>query len=824
MSDRNDILVSMRLVSHVQKLFIIGVTIVEKEGFEMKKHFSVRQMLVLLMGIMFLSTQAKSELSLDSYNVVWDSQSKNASESMPVGGGDVGLNVWVENNELLFYVGRSGTFDENNHMLKLGRVRISFEPGPFSENATFRQELKLRQGYIEIIGKNLKQAVTIKIWVEVFRPVIHLDVTSDKEISVAAQYENWRISSRDLPADGRKTRFPCMSLVGYPGKVTMHPEHIEQTDDVVLWYHRNDNNDLLFDKIVRQQGLEQVKNQIPNPLKDRTFGGMIKGKGLVSAGRGSGRYANTDFNAWKLQSYSTKKQHKIKIYLHTEQSETIEQWKLGLKKLVLSADATEATAWLKNQHWWKQFWQRSHFSINFDKSDPNDKAWQVGRNYQLYRYMQACNAYGKWPTKFNGSFFTFDPGYVKNKRGVKTETPDFRTWGGGSFTAQNQRLVYWPMLKNGDFDMMVSQFEFYRRALPGAEARTKFYWGHNGCSFTEQLENFGLPIGSCYGWMGGQSRWGRRDPDTPAGEQALAVTFQFGHQLDFSFMILEYYRYSGKDISAYLPFIDSSVTFFDEHYQFRHKKRTGRALDDDGHLVIYPSRGCETYVDANNPADVIAGLNTVLSCLVELPDDYVPAPKKEKYRVMLKRIPPLPVKEKDGKPYLAGAESWSRFAVGEIPELYSVFPYGLYGIGRPDLALARFTWTDCLKERQKNRREPWYQGGIFTARLGLTDEAREIAVFKLADSGLRFPAFRDSDDWCPDHNWLGAGMIGLQEMFMQCVGRKIYLLPAWPKDWNVDFKLHAPYQTIVEGMYRDGQIEDLKVTPPHRRSDIVIMN
>ena len=35
---------------------------------------------------------------------------------MPCGGGDIGLNVWVENNELLFYMAKSGTFDENNRL------------------------------------------------------------------------------------------------------------------------------------------------------------------------------------------------------------------------------------------------------------------------------------------------------------------------------------------------------------------------------------------------------------------------------------------------------------------------------------------------------------------------------------------------------------------------------------------------------------------------------------------------------------------------------------------------------------------------------------
>ncbi len=76
------------------------------------------------------------------------------------------------------------------------------------------------------------------------------------------------------------------------------------------------------------------------------------------------------------------------------------------------------------------------------------------RNYTLFRYMLGCNAYSQWPTKFNGGLFTFDPMYVDQKMEF---TPDFRKWGGGTMTAQNQRLVYWPMLKSGDFDLMKSQ-------------------------------------------------------------------------------------------------------------------------------------------------------------------------------------------------------------------------------------------------------------------------------------------------------------------------------------------------------------------------------
>ena len=769
------------------------------------------------------ATAAAASDLLDSCNVVWHSQSENAAGSMPAGGGDVGLNVWVEDDELLFYIGRSGTFDENNHMLKLGRMRIKLEPNPFISGGEFCQQLNLQEGCVKITASSDDHpGAEIKIWVEVFRPVVHVEIDCESETSVTASYENWRTEARQIPADDRRSRFPCMSLVGYPGKVTMYPDHVEFHDGGVLWYHRNRGGDLVFDKEIVQQGLESVKERIPNPLRNRTFGGIVRGDGFAPAGTSGGCYAETDYRAWRLKSDSPRKKHRLAVYLHTVQTETVEDWQCGLEDLVRQAAAEPRCAWQKNLAWWDGYWKRSHVYINSRNEDSNDLPGQAGRNFQLFRYLLACNAYGCWPTKFNGSFFTYDPAFVGNKRSVKTETPDYRTWGGGSFTAQNQRLVYWPFLKNGDFDMMGPQFRFYLRALPAAELRTNVYWGHEGASFTEQLENFGLPAGSIYGWLGAESKWGRREPGTPVGVQSLGCVYQFGHQLDFSFMMLEYYRFTGEDISRYLPFIESSVRFFDEHYQYRLKKKTGKPLDENGHLVIYPSRACETYVNARNPADVIAGLNAVLSRLLELPNSMVSCEKKEQYRDMLKRVPPLPVKEKDGKPYLAGADSWERFAVGEIPQLYAVFPYGLYGVGLPDLELALFTWNDTLNDkRQKKAKEPWYQGGIFAARMGLEEYAAEVALFKIVDSGLRFPAFRDTDDWCPDHNWMAVGMLGLQEMLMQTPGRKIYLFPAWPKDWNVDFKLHAPHQTTVECTYRDGRIERLEVTPKSRAADVV---
>ena len=59
-------------------------------------------------------------------------------------------------------------------------------------------------------------------------------------------------------------------------------------------------------------------------------------------------------------------------------------------------------------------------------------------------------------------------------------------------------------------------------------------------------------------------------------------------------------------------------------------------------------------------------------------------------------------------------------------------------------------------------------------------------------------------------------------MLLQEVGGKIILLPAWPENWNADFKLHAKRQTIVEGLVKDGRIAKLTVTPKERLKDAII--
>ena len=757
-------------------------------------------------------------------NVIWNTPSRNSSESMPCGGGDIGMNIWVEEGDILFYLSRSGTFDENNCQLKQGRFRIRLFPNPFKDAKDFRQELKLKDGYVEVSAGGTQ----IQLWADVYHPVVHVEITNAQPLRTEVSYENWRYKERMIrKGEGQQCSYkwaPPKGAVTTADFVSLSSKRklpgMTKKGNLLLFYHRNPEQ-TVFDIAVAQQGMENVKSQMMNPLKHLTFGGYLFGDNLEYTGTTDSIYADTDYRAWNFRSSKASRKEQFCIVLHTEQTATVEQWKqdlqINLQRIAPQGKISSEIVSLDKKQtrlWWNAFWQRSFIEPIGNTENKNDSdIKKITRNYTLFRYMLGCNAYGSIPTKFNGGLFTFDPCHIDEKQAF---TPDYRKWGGGTMTAQNQRLVYWPMLKSGDFDMMSSQFDFYNRMLKNAELRTQVYWQHNGACFCEQIENYGLPNPAEYGFK--RPEWFDKGLEYNAW-----LEYEWDTILEFCQMILETKNYANADITPYLPLIESSLTFFDEHYRQLASRRGRKALDGNGHLVLFPGSACETYKMTNNASSTIAALKTVL-------ENYG---KKDE---MLKTIPPIPLRYieiKDSlnpaaspelKQTISPAASWERINNVETPQLYPVFPWRIYGVGKENFELARNTYFYDPEAIKFRSHVGWKQDNIWAACLGLTEEAKRLALAKLSNGPHRFPAFWGPGyDWTPDHNWGGSGMIGLQEMLLQTNGEQILLFPAWPKEWDIHFKLHAPGETTVEATLKDGKVTDLKVLPESRKKDIIIM-
>lgn len=758
----------------------------------------------IILFFLFVTLLAKAQIPvLENYNPIWKTQSANSSESMPLGGGDIGANVWVEKGDLYFYFSRSGTFDEHNTLLKLGRVKVSLTPNPFTEGEGFHQELVLKDGYISIGQNDTK----IKLWVDVFKPIIHLDLESENPVKMTASYESWRYKNRDSKGKANNAN----SYKWAPqGEIVTFKDSIAFENNGVRFYHRN-REQTVFDVAVKQQKMESVKDEMMNPIVDLTFGGFMKGENLKPDGTYLGKYQDTDFKGFNLSSLKPSKNQSLEIYLNTSQFD-FNTWNNGLKSLISLNKGRAKQAEKNTQIWWNNFWDRSFIFTQKKRSLAKDSVYQIGQNYQLFRYMLGCNAYGKYPTKFNGGLFTVDPVFTNKDLNF---TPDFRNWGGGTMTAQNQRLVYFPMLKSGDFDMMKSQLDYYLSLQNTAELRSQVYWKHGGAAFTEQLENFGLPNPAEYEW--------KRPADYDPGMEYNAwLEYEWDTVLEFCQMMLQQKEYANEDIQKYNPFIISCLRFFDEHYQYLAKQRGRKALDGNGHLILFPGSGAETYKMTNNSNSTISALQVITKQLLTLSEKELSKEDLEYLKAFQTRIPPLNFGQIDNHKVLVPAKTWERINNTEVPQLYPIYPWGIYGIGKPDLQTAINTWkydSDAIKFRSHIG---WKQDNIFAARLGLTNEAAKYNLLKMANSERRFPAFWGPGfDWVPDHNWGGSGMIGMQEMLLQEANGKIYLFPAWPKDWNVHFKLHATKNTTVEAELRNGELKIIKVVPEERKKDVI---
>ncbi len=694
---------------------------------------------------------------------VWTTPSQDCCGSMPLGGGDIGINVWVtpENNDIHCLISQSGCFDENNTLLKFGYVHIHLQD---STEQFKEQRLCLEKGSMQLTFDH----TTVELWVDVFKPVMHIEAN----LPISVEYENWRTQERHV------NRYVCQQCswkwaLPKNAKTTTLRDSIQTNNDgsIIAWHQNKHFNVLATTMETEKMG--QFIDSIYNPIKDRIFGGQIM--------------KLSDNNQWAI--------------VLCNQQTSLDEWQKQLSHITKSIHSTKDKR--ATQDWWHDYWQRS-----FIESD--GKAQEALRNYTLFRYMLGCNAHPaktgeRWPTKFNGGLFTFDPLkcdsilYEYDQEDPGIVTPDYRKWGGGTHTAQNQRLVYWPMLQTGDFDALQAQLDFYIRLLPTAELRTRHYWQHNGACFTEQLENFGMPNIAEYGK--------HRDGGDPGVEDNRWLEYEWDTALEFADMYCLYPHEQSpygkkKSQENARRLILSCLRFFEEHYT---------EVDSLDYMAIFPGSGCETYKMARNSASTVAGLIRLSTDALNYRKELDLSDKEVEWlQEFQHQLPLIPVCEYNGKTCIAPADSWERIQNVETPQLYPVWPWRMV-----DKEIAYNTYYNDSIALKHRTFIGWKQDNIWAAYIGDADEAWKLTMQKLVvkEKGpkwevYRFPAFWGPGyDWMPDHNWGGSAMIGLHAMLMQEDNDgNIILLPAWPKDQNVHFRLWASRQRQVEVEYRDGQI------------------
>lgn len=429
-------------------------------------------------------------------------------------------------------------------------------------------------------------------------------------------------------------------------------------------------------------------------------------------------------------------------------------------------------------------------------------AYIVSRAYALQRYINACAGRGAYPIKFNGSIFT-----VEGIENGKSRGPDYRRWGPG-YWWQNTRLPYISMLTSGDVEMTKPLYKMYCQDLfEYHKQRTRRHTGHGGIYVPECMYFWGEMFAETYGKKPFEERKDKLQDNR-------YHKWEWVSGLEMTYMMLDRYEYTLDEKflkETTLPFATEVLKFFVEHYQ----------TDENGKLVMNPAQALETWWECTNPMDPVSGMRAVTNRLLDLPE-HLSSPELRQYWAQVQaKVPPLPTREYKGETIFAPAEKFAVCKNGEVPELYCVFPFRLASFEKANAEMARRT----LHHRKARGNSGWRQDEIFMAYLGLAAEAQKNLVGRAKNKhkGSRFPAFWGPNmDWIPDQDHGGILTKAFQSMILQSDGKKIFLQPAWPKDWNATFKLHAPYKTVIEGQVVNGKITKLKVTPKSRTKDVVM--
>lgn len=754
---------------------------------------------------------------IKKYNVAYHVPGESDRSAMPVGNGELCASVWMDRTgKISFYMARSDALTELDRTVKLGMAEVEFSPNPFTEKL-FCQTLDLSDGCIIFSG----EGALVRLWIDTDCDQVVIKGEFDEKVTVTAGYRTWRDKA-----------------ASYKGE-SAYKTCIQETADVVttdgegiLFYHKNGEN--IIEETAKIEEVEEAIDLLPDFLTHRIFGGYLF---LENGEVCEGKAVKRETESFILRILTESMQGSTKEFTHA----------LRDMKRKSSASGVEKRC----RRYWNDYWKSSYIFVSNDlpaavpaeenmqreASEPAEYTQTaespVTSAYILTRFMMKCCQHGAFPILYNGMLFNLCPGkgkhfsyrtfgevYTSKPEQITGEiNPDERSWC-VEHLWQNVRHPYHTFLPQGEHEALKPLFRYYRNFWDINRFRAAKYYKAEGQHNTEMTLSFGLQSVGIYG----ADRTGKT---AGYAENRYGGAVDISPGLELLALMLDYYDYTGDS-----EFFRSEVLVYAK--DLYHYIETRFPERKNGKMVIGPLNSIETYWDTVNPLPVIAGLHSTCVRLLQSVD--IGEEDRRYFRQYQMQIPPLCIREEEGMEYLQPAEVYEaeRHNI-EIPELYACFPFELYHQKNDPEDLMKNTFLKRLEQFDGNQcykigyapDYPSYSGwqyfGIAAARLGMTDMARDILVHnvQLKNPGTRFPAmWGPIYDGVPDTDH-GANIIHqLQEMVMQVREGKIYLLPAFPDEWDVSFRMHPDKDTIITAEYRQGILRKLEVVPESARDRI----
>ncbi len=367
----------------------------------------------------------------------------DAMQSLPIGNGDIGANVWLsKESDIHVLVSKTDSWSELYRLLKPAHAVLKMQPNPFAGGAHF--DLSIANGTLDIsCGNNF-----LRVYVDAFAPCIRFSLDTEQPVDAQIEFVNYRSEPIDPKDDFSNyfMRFGVSNIIESADIITLTPK------GGVAQIHRN--NQSCYEFSLKNQDMEGYIGREKDPLLGRTFSAGLYSPNMIAYGDGLNAKKSTQIN--------------VSILVETEFTDEFSKFADVLDVLYDNyGDACEKS-YVDNVQSWQKFWKEAYIYAEGD-----DEAELVAKAFIYQRYITRCADRGKAPIKFNGSLFT---------AGTMQDFPgnyDARRWGAPYWT-QNTRIIYWYLLHTGDYDSMAPMLDMYLNIVPVSRFRCNTYFGHDG--------------------------------------------------------------------------------------------------------------------------------------------------------------------------------------------------------------------------------------------------------------------------------------------------------------------------------------------------------
>jgi hypothetical protein len=509
----------------------------------------------------------------------------------------------------------------------------------------------------------------------------------------------------------------------------------------------------------------------------------------------------------------------------------------------------------ETREWWHGFWSRGHIALH----SGDGVAENVAKHYHYFLYVMAATSRGTFPPKFNGMLW--------NTAG------DLRTWGAQHWYA-NTSCYYEAIFASNRMELLDPLFHMYSGMFEASATAARQQWGSQGIYIGETsyfngleklpddiaaemqdlyllrkpweqrsqaFQQFALtkhPHSSRWNWIqAGEFKNGRWSITERGFGPYGAVNHIFGSTAKIAYYFWRRYEFTGDQdwlrTRAY-PMVKGAAEFYRNYPNVK--------KGADGKYHIHNTNSNESIYGARDTDEDISAMRGITAAALRAAEILnVDSELRATWREFLANLAPLPTSE-DAEALKPDTYKGPRvFVRGLKPALKpggftpdgNSLPMFLFDLCNsvPNRETAKNTFNAALRNGigPQTTVQVLSKMAIAAAQLGRADAVRYMVPAQIeARVAERATAYRGGNALANrmtlregpqalDAQRLGRASEALQLALLQSNPPEpggdpvIEVFPAWPKEWDAQFKLLARGGFLVTASYRNGVPESVEL-------------